>query len=222
VKVSHRQSPLPIAVLISGQGTTLRNLIDTIGRHELAAQIKLVISSNPQAGGLAFAAKAGIETRIAQRRDYDSPNAFSAAIFDPCRAAAVELVVMGGFLKHVLIPADFFGRVMNIHPALVPSFCGKGLYGTRVHQAVLAYGAKITGCTVHFVDNQYDHGPVILQRTVPVLADDTPASLAARVFAEECLAYPEAIRLFGEGRLHLEGRRVKIHESGIRTPNPVA
>ncbi len=211
MKASQRQFPLPIAVLISGHGTTLRNLIETIGRNELAAEIMLVISSSPEAGGLAFAAKAGIETRIVQRRDYDSPNAFSAAIFGPCRAAGARLVVMGGFLKHVLIPTDFFGRVMNIHPALVPSFCGKGLYGTRVHQAVLAYGAKITGCTVHFVDNQYDHGPVILQRTVPVLDDDTPEILAARVFAEECKAFPEAIRLFGDGKLHLDGRRVTIH-----------
>ena len=98
---------------------------------------------------------------------------------------------MGGFLKHVLIPADFENRVVNIHPALIPAFCGQGFYGHRVHEAVLDAGAKMSGCTVHFVDNVYDHGPIILQRTVPVLDDDTPDTLAARVFAAECEAYPE-------------------------------
>ena len=108
---------------------------------------------------------------------------------------------MGGFLKHVLIPPDFENRVINIHPALIPAFCGQGMYGLRVHEAVLDYGAKVTGCTVHFVDNQYDHGPIILQRTVEVLPDDTPESLQARVFAAECEAYPEALRLLASGRV---------------------
>ena len=116
---------------------------------------------------------------------------------------------MGGFLKHVLIPDDFMGRVMNIHPSLIPAFCGHGFYGRRVHQAVLDYGVKVSGCTVHFVDNQYDHGPIILQHVVPVLDDDTPEALAARVFVEECSAYPEAIQRFAQGRLQLVGRRVR-------------
>ena len=107
---------------------------------------------------------------------------------------------------------DFQHRVTNIHPALIPAFCGRGFYGHRVHEAVLEYGAKVSGCTVHFVDNQYDHGPIILQRPVPVRDDDTPDTLAARVFAEECEAYPEAIRLFAEGRLRVEDRRVRIIE----------
>ena len=117
---------------------------------------------------------------------------------------------MGGWLKLVVIPDDFQNRVMNIHPALIPAFCGKGFYGHRVHEAVLEYGAKISGCTVHFVDNQYDHGPIILQRTVDVLTDDTPDTLAARVFAAECEAYPEALRLFAAGRLRVEDRRVRV------------
>ena len=100
--------------------------------------------------------------------------------------------------------------MLNIHPALIPAFCGKGFYGRHVHEAVLAYGAKVSGCTVHFADNVYDHGPIVLQRVVPVLDDDTPEGLAARVFAQECEAYPEAIRLFGQGRLHVEGRRVRV------------
>ena len=135
---------------------------------------------------------------------------FSRAIFDRCRQAAADLVVMGGFFKRITIPDDFTNRVTNIHPALVPAFCGQGFYGHRVHEAVLAYGAKLSGCTVHFADNQYDHGPVILQRAVPVLDDDTPETLAARIFEAECEAYPEAIQRLAEGRVRIEGRRVRI------------
>ncbi len=120
---------------------------------------------------------------------------------------------MGGFLKQLTIPSDFANRVVNIHPALVPAFCGRGFYGHRVHEAVLEYGAKLSGCTVHFADNQYDHGPVILQKAVPVLDDDTPESLAARVFQAECEAYPEAIQLIADNRVRVEGRRVRILKS---------
>jgi len=201
---------LPLAVLISGGGTTLQNLIDKIAAGELPADIRLVISSSATAGGLEFARQAGIESIVVDRRDCDSPEEFSRRIFDPCRGVGAKLVAMGGFLKHVLIPADFAGRVMNIHPALIPAFCGKGMYGGNVHRAVLDYGAKLSGCTVHFVDNEYDHGPIILQRAVSVLDDDTPESLAARVFELECEAYPEAIRLFAAGRLEIARRRVRI------------
>ena len=119
---------------------------------------------------------------------------------------------MGGFLKRVEIPDDFTLRVVNIHPSLIPAFCGRGFFGLRVHRAALDYGVKVSGCTVHFVDQQYDHGPIILQRVVPVLDDDTPQQLAARVFEAECQAYPEALRLFAAGRLHVEGRRVTISQ----------
>ncbi len=117
---------------------------------------------------------------------------------------------MAGFLKFVQVPSDFDHRVTNIHPALIPAFCGAGFYGQRVHEAVLESGAKISGCTVHFVDNQYDHGPIILQRNVPVLDDDTPQALAARVFAAECEAYPEALRLIGLGKVRVEAGHVRI------------
>ena len=126
------------------------------------------------------------------------------------RRRRVELACMAGFLKLWRIPADFKGRVMNIHPALLPDFGGRGFYGHRVHEAVLSSGAGESGCTVHFADNEYDHGPIILQRRVPVLAEDTPESLADRVFEQELVAYPEAIRLFAAGRLKVEGRRVTI------------
>lgn len=204
--------PLPIAVLISGGGTTLRNLIVQQQAGQLPVEFKCVISSNPRAGGLQFAtgSPVSIPAHTIQREDFDSTEAYSDAIFERCRREASELVVMGGFLKLVRIPSDFTHRVINIHPALIPSFCGKGFYGLRVHRAALQEGATETGCTVHFVDDQYDHGPIILQRKVPVLDGDTPELLAARVFDEECRAYPEAIRLFAEGRLHVDGNRVIV------------
>lgn len=202
------KSPLTLAVLISGGGTTLRNLLEKIGAGALDAKIDLVISSTAAAKGLRFANEASIPVQIVEPKKHATPEAFSEAVFGPCRAAGVDFVVMGGFLKHVLIPPDFENRVLNIHPALIPAFCGHGYYGHHVHEAVLDYGAKISGCTVHFVDNEYDHGPIVLQRTVPVLDSDTPASLAARVFEAECEAYPEALRQLGTGRLKMNGRRV--------------
>jgi len=210
VNASSSTRPVRIAVLISGGGTTLRNLIERIEAGTLDAEILLVVASTSKAGGLQFAEQAGIPSAVVRRKDFDSQDAFSAALFDRCRQAGVDLVVMGGFLKRVTIPDDFANRVINIHPALIPSFCGEGMYGHFVHEAVLDYGVKVSGCTVHFADNQYDHGPVILQKPVPVLDDDTPQTLAARVFEAECEAYPEALNLIAAGRLTVEGRRVRI------------
>ena len=201
---------LPIAVLISGGGTTLRNLIERIDHGRLAVDIRLVVSSSPKAKGLRFAEEAGIPARVVCWCDFPGQDAFSEAVFAACRDAGVRIVVLGGFLKRLTIPEDFTNRVVNIHPALIPAFCGHGFYGRRVHEAVLEYGAKLSGCTVHFADNQYDHGPVILQQAVPVLDDDTPESLAARVFAAECDAYPQALQLLAEGRIRVEGRRVRV------------
>jgi formyltetrahydrofolate-dependent phosphoribosylglycinamide formyltransferase len=203
-------SPLRMVVLISGGGTTLANLLEKIRGRDLDAEIPLVISSNPAARGLTIAADAGLEAATIERRNFESVDAYSEELFNRCRAVEPHLIVMGGFLKLLRIPDEFQGRVINIHPSLIPSFCGHGFYGHRVHQAVLDYGAKLSGCTVHFVDNQYDHGPIILQRAVPVLDDDTAETLAARVFAAECEAYPEALRLFAAGRVRLAGRRALI------------
>ncbi|HEY2827263.1 MAG TPA: phosphoribosylglycinamide formyltransferase, partial [Pirellulales bacterium] len=189
---------------ISGGGTTLRNLLKKIAAGKLDAKIELVISSSSKAGGLEFARAAAIPTLVVPQSNFPTPQEFSEAVFGPCRQAGVHLVVMAGFLKHVLIPADFKHRVTNIHPALIPNFCGAGMYGQRVHEAVLQSGARMTGCTVHFVDDEYDHGPIILQRSVPVLEDDTPDKLAARVFAAECEAYPEALRMIAKGRVRVE------------------
>jgi phosphoribosylglycinamide formyltransferase-1 len=203
-------TPLPIAVLISGGGTTLRNLIEQVAAGTLPVEIKLVISSSPDARGLEYAREAGIRAVVAEKTRSLSPEDYSKSVFGPCRDAGVANVVMGGFLKHVLIPPDFENRVINIHPALIPAFCGQGMYGLKVHQAVLDFGAKITGCTVHFVDNQYDHGPIILQRAVDVREGDTPESLQARVFAAECQAYPQALRLLAGGCVRVAGRRVRV------------
>jgi phosphoribosylglycinamide formyltransferase-1 len=202
--------PFRIGVLISGGGTTLRNLIERIAAGQLPVEIALVISSNPAAGGLRFAAEAGLPSAVIEQKNFADQDSLSREIFDRLREAKVDLAVMGGFLKRLTIPPDFTNRVLNIHPALVPAFCGQGFYGHRVHEAVLEYGVKLSGCTVHFADNQYDHGPVVLQRAVPVLDDDTPETLAARVFAAECEAYPEAIRLIAAGRVQVVGRRVRV------------
>lgn len=187
----------------------MRNLISLKDRGELPVEFRLVISSNPAAKGLEFAKAASIATLVAEKKSKSS-EAYAADIFEPCRQAGVQLVVMGGFLKHVAIPPDFANRVVNIHPGLIPAFCGQGMFGHHVHEAVLEYGAKVSGCTVHFVDNHYDHGPIILQRVVPVLDDDTPDILAARVFEAECQALPEAIRLIAAGRVSADGRRVRV------------
>jgi phosphoribosylglycinamide formyltransferase-1 len=201
---------LPIAVLISGGGTTLKNLIEKMTAGELPVEIKLVISSSAKAAGIKYAADAGIPTSVIRREPTDSDDQYCERVFHPCREAGVELVCMAGFLKHVLIPDDFRQKVINIHPSLIPSFCGAGMYGKFVHSAVIEYGVKISGCTVHFVDDQFDHGPVILQKAVEVFHDDTPEQLAARVFEQEQIAYPEAIRLFCEHRLQVIARRVKV------------
>jgi formyltetrahydrofolate-dependent phosphoribosylglycinamide formyltransferase len=202
--------PIRLAVLLSGGGTTLQNLMDRIADGRLNARIVLVVASRPDAFGLKRAEGAGIPWDVVERQQYDSTDKFSTALFKRCHDAQAELVCLAGFLQLVRIPPDFAGRVMNIHPSLIPAFCGKGFYGQRVHEAALAYGVKISGCTVHFADNVYDQGPIILQRTVPVLDNDTPDTLAERIFHEECAAYPEAIRLFAEGKLKIVGRKVRI------------
>lgn len=199
-----------LVVLISAGGTTLQNLIDRVADGRLAARLVHVISSNAGVFGLERAHRAGIATSVITRKSCGSAAEFSSRIFTTCRAHQADLVCMAGFLQLLPIPDDFRHRVMNIHPSLIPAFCGKGFYGHHVHEAVLAAGVKLTGCTVHFADNEYDHGPIIVQQAVTVQDDDTPDSLAERVYAAECQAYPEAIVLFGQGRLQVEGRRVRV------------
>ncbi len=203
-------TPLRLAVLISGGGRTLQNFIELADSGGLPIDIQLVVSSSPKAGGLKFAADAGIATEIVSRGDFDSDQSYGQAVFSACRRAEVDYVAMAGFLKLAPVPDDFQGRVLNIHPSLIPAFCGKGMYGNRVHQAVLDYGAKLTGCTVHFVDNEYDEGPIIWQQPVPVFDDDTADTIASRVFEVEKEAYPHVLKLLAAGKIEIEGRRVSI------------
>lgn len=202
--------PIRLGVLISGGGTTLDNFRARIDSGELSAEIPLVIASRADCGGIAKSRAAGLKCEVVARRNFDDTGSFSRAIFAELRDVGVDLVVLSGFLSLIEIPEDFRYRVLNIHPALVPAFSGHGFYGRRVHQAALERGVKISGCTVHFADNEYDHGPIIQQRAVSVLDDDTPESLAVRVFEAECELYPECIRLFAEARLEIRNRRVTI------------
>lgn len=202
--------PLKLGVLVSGSGRTLQNLIDQIAAGNLAAKIVLVVGSRPGLLGIERAARASIANFIVDRTQIRDLQEYSHQVFQLCDDAGVDLVCLAGWLTLLDIPVRYAGRVMNIHPALLPSFGGRGMYGHRVHEAVLAHGCKVSGCTVHFVDNEYDAGPIILQRPCPVLEDDTPETLAARVFEQELIAYPEAIRLYQQGRLRIDGRRVRI------------
>lgn len=206
---------LRVGVLLSGGGRTLRNLVDCAERGELSgARIVAVVASRPGVRGLAVAEEAGIPAYTVPRAEYPDSAAFSRAINAVLLPHEPELVVLAGFLSLYDPPEHLRERVMNIHPALLPSFGGRGYYGHRVHEAVLEYGCKVSGCTVHFADAEYDSGPIIVQRCVPVLEGDDADSLAARVFEQECIAYPEAIRLFAQGRLQREGRRVRVSPAG--------
>ena len=201
---------LNLAVLLSGSGRSLENLQRAIAEDRLSARIAVVISSKAEAYGLERARQYGLDAVAVPRQAYQQVEAFNAAINAVLARYPIDLVVLAGFLSLYQPPAALAGKVMNMHPALLPAFGGKGLYGDRVHRAVLAAGVKVSGCTVHFADEQYDHGPIILQQAVAVMDDDTVDSLAARVFAAECTVYPQAIQLFAEDRLRVEGHRVRI------------
>ncbi len=198
-----------IVVLLSGSGTTLENLIDRSEKGSLDVEIAAVLASRPSAFGLERARRHGIPAHTVDRKAYRDEAAFNNALHRILAEYAPDLLVFAGFLSRFELRA-YAGRAVNIHPALIPAFCGKGFYGERVHQAVLEYGVKLTGVTVHFVDNQYDTGPIILQEAVPVLDDDTVETLARRVREKERELYPEAIQLFADGRLLVQGRRVRV------------
>lgn len=187
--------PLRLAVLISGSGRTLENLLERIRDGRLDATVEVVISSREDVRGVRIAEAAGLPVSSVSPRGR-SPADFSAEIFGICQSYRADLVVMAGFLHLVTVPPVFAGRVINIHPSLLPAFGGKGFHGMHVHRAVLDRGCTVSGCTVHLVDDEYDHGRILLQKAVPVLPDDTPESLAARVFAAECVALPKAIARF--------------------------
>ena len=201
--------PLRLAVCVSGGGTSLQNLIDRIGDGRLRAEVVRVVASRRDIGAIARDEAAGLAVTVVPRAGR-SVEQYIEADFTPIREATVELVVLAGFLSLLEIPVDYHDRVLNIHPSLIPSFSGKGYLGSAVHQAAIDFGVKVSGCTVHFADATYDTGPIVLQRAVPVLDDDSAESLAARVFAAECEALPEAIALYADGRLDIRGRHVRI------------
>ncbi len=189
-----------LACLISGGGRTVLNLADRIDDGSLDATIELVIASRPNLAGVERCRARGLNVEVVARKDFASDDAMHDRISDLLRAQHVDLVCLCGYLRWFRVDADFKGRVINIHPALLPDFGGPGMHGEHVHAAVLAAKRPVSGCTVHYVDEHYDHGRVILQRSCPVLPDDTVESLAARVFEQECLAYPEAIRVLASGQ----------------------
>lgn len=192
-------SPTPLAVLISGGGRTLVNLQHEIDAGRLDVRVSLVISSSPRAGGNERARGLGLPLEVVARGGFVSDAAFGEAVFGHIARAGAELVCLAGFLKFLPVPEGWLGRVINIHPALLPRHGGPGMYGHYVHEAVLAAGDPVSGCTVHFATNEYDRGPIILQRECAVDPADTAETLAARVFGEECIAYPEAIRMLQRG-----------------------
>ena len=202
---------IKLAVLLSGSGSTLQNLIDHIAQGSLSASIACVVSSRHGVYGLERATNHGIPSHTVARKEFPDTASFGASLWEAMTPYAPDLVVLAGFMSLLPVPNAYENRVMNVHPALIPAFCGKGMYGHHVHEAVLAAGVKVTGATVHFVDEHYDHGPIILQGCVPVLDDDTPDTLAERVQAKERELYPKAIQLFAEGKLEVVGNCVRIN-----------
>ncbi|MGH7288435.1 MAG: phosphoribosylglycinamide formyltransferase, partial [Myxococcota bacterium] len=197
---------------LSGEGTSLENLLERIARGEVPGRVVLVLASKQGAGGLARASRHGIPALAVPRKQFRDSKAFNDALHAELERHDPDLVLLLGFLSPFELRGRYEGRALNVHPALMPAFSGKGFYGTRVHEAVLAAGVKLSGATVHFVDEEYDHGPIVLQRAVKVLDGDTPATLAARVQAVERELVPEAVRLFANGRLEIRGRRVHIRD----------
>lgn len=207
-----QNNPLRIGILLSGEGTSFENLASLVDSGHVPGKIALVISSKEGAKGLERAAKRNIPSSVVPRKSYPDVVEFNDTIHALLEQHNIEFVTLLGFLSPFEPRQRFSGKVINVHPALIPAFSGKGFYGRRVHEAVLERGCKISGATVHFVDDNYDQGPIILQEAVPVLESDSPSSLAGRVQAAERRLVPEAIRLYTSGRLQIVGGIVKISD----------
>ena len=204
--------PLRIVALISGGGRTVLNLQRAIREDALPAEITRVIGSRPGLAGLERASRSGLPTSCPDPVDCEE------ALERLITREAPDLICLCGYLRHLRIRPDWHGRVINIHPSLLPRHGGRGMFGLHVHRSVLAAGETVSGCTVHYVDDEYDHGPVLLQRTCPVRSDDSPETLAARVFEEECRALPEAISLIAHGRVRLVGTTVEGRPDPVPSP----
>jgi phosphoribosylglycinamide formyltransferase-1 len=198
---------IPLGVLISGSGTNLQSIIDAIEAHKLDAKIEVVLSNKADAYGLVRAQNHGIPTVVLEHKDFPSREGYDQAVVDLLRARGIELVVLAGFMR-LLSPVfvqAYSNRIMNIHPALLPSFPG-----LHVQKKAVEHGVRFSGCTVHFVNEECDEGPIIIQAVVPVFSDDTEETLAARILTQEHRIYPRAIQLYAEGRLHIIGRKVLV------------
>ncbi|MBN1352415.1 phosphoribosylglycinamide formyltransferase [candidate division KSB1 bacterium] len=205
---------LKLAILASGRGSNFEAILTNIQQKKLDAAVQIVISNNSKAGVLELARKNDIPAMHLSHRQFDSPEQFDEKLLSVLKECGANFIVLAGYMK--LLSAKIIGayrnRILNIHPALLPSFGGKGMYGIHVHEAVLAYGCKVTGVTVHLVDEKFDHGAPIIQRCVPVLSDDTPQTLAQRVLGVEHQVFTEALRLFAENRIEIRGRSAFIHQ----------
>jgi phosphoribosylglycinamide formyltransferase 1 len=206
---------LKVAVMASGGGTNLQQLLDRFPNRDdssAAARVVLVVSNKPGIGALERASRAEVPGEVVDPAAFDNLVSFGESLIELYREHSIDLIVLAGYLK--MIPANLIvayrNRIVNIHPALLPGFGGKGMYGRRVHEAVLVAGVKISGCTVHFVDEHYDHGPIIAQRPVPVFHTDTPESLAERILAEEHKVLPEVVEIIATGRIKVSGQIVQV------------
>ena len=199
-----------LAVLLSGGGTSLQNLLDRERTGTLAGTVTCVASDRDGVGGLQRAQSSAIPSTVIRRRDFSDRQAFSDSLIQWCEQHGADLICLAGFLQLLTVPPRWENRVINIHPSLLPAFGGQGFHGTKVHQAVLDAGCKVSGCTVHLATNEYDRGPILVQKAVAVTESDTATTLAARVFAAECAAYPEAIALLAQGRVSVAGNRASI------------
>jgi phosphoribosylglycinamide formyltransferase 1 len=198
---------VPIGVLISGSGTNLQSIIDAVEAKKLDAKIELVLSNKPDAYGLVRARNHGLPVEVLEHKDFASREAYDQAVVDRLGARGVELVALAGFMR-LLSPGfvkAYSNRIMNIHPALLPAFPG-----LHVQKKAVEHGVRFSGCTVHFVNEECDEGPIIIQAVVPVYPDDTAETLAARILIQEHRIYPRAIQLYAEGRLHIVGRKVLV------------
>ena len=207
-------APLQIVVFVGtrGRGSNLRALHDAVGAGRLHARVALVVGSRAGAPALEWAEGAGLEVAVLDPKTWPDEGGYTDALLGALQAAGAEALALAGYLRRLpsLVVALYRHRIVNIHPSLLPAFGGKGMYGEHVHRAVLGYGAKVSGCTAHFVDEEYDTGPIIVQRVVPVREGDTPETLAARVLPHEHAALVESLQLLAHGRLLVEGRVVRV------------
>jgi phosphoribosylglycinamide formyltransferase-1 len=216
---SNQTMNLRLAIFASGRGSNFQAILDAMTMQRLRAQVALCVSNRAEAGALQIARAAQIPAAMIEEKQFAEVADYARALLEQLAKHDVNFIALAGFMRKIPVEVvrQFRHRIVNIHPALLPSFGGKGMYGHRVHEAVLAYGCKVSGATVHFVDEEYDSGGPILQRCVPVLDDDSPEMLASRVLEIEHQIYPEALQLFAEERVHVEGRRVRILSKAVET-----